>query len=328
MGPVEQTPTLGEEADPSDELISVIVCTSGRLRMLRRCLDSLRDLEGHPYEVIVVDNGRIRTVEPPALEGTPCRVIHEPKRGLDRARTRGVADAKGPIVAFIDDDCEADRHWLTGLREGFADPEVSCVTGRVRPASLRLPSQRWFEARFSFDRGVLHQRFHRDDPRPWFPVYPSHLGTGCNMAFRRELFGRVRGFDPALDMGTRVGGGGDLDLFAQLLDAGEVAAYVPSAVVFHHHRETRGQLVKQFYGYGATVGALCLKAVLDRPQQRRNAVRFYGNYLAEQVRRVVRRLRRREPVPVYLTLVETLGNIAGPVLYLWSRWETQRRTVT
>src|SRR5205823_144732 len=150
-------------------------------------------------------------------------------------RNRGAAEARSPIVAFIDDDCEASPEWALHLVEAFRDPTVGCVTGRVVPSNPEQPTAQCFEARFSFDRGQHRDRFHRDDQRPWYPVHPWQLGTGCNMAFRRDVLEQLGGFDPALDMGSYVGGGGDLDVFRRLLDDGEIAVYEPSAVVRHHH---------------------------------------------------------------------------------------------
>jgi glycosyltransferase involved in cell wall biosynthesis len=279
-------------------------------------------------EIVVVDNGPAPTVEAivagglPTGDHCPPRVVREPRKGLDRARNRGIAASTGDVIAFIDDDCEVDPGWATALLDAFANPTVDCVTGRVVPGNEQLDTAQWVERRYSFDRGKLAQRFHHSDVRRWFPVYPHHLGTGCNMAFRRALLERIGDFDPALDMGSLVGGGGDIDMFARTLDVGAWTAYEPEAVVRHHHRERRDQLVYQFFGYGATTSALTTKWVLRRHGRRLQALAFMAWYFGDTVRGGLRdaaRRARRSPgqsLPLWLHAAEFLGELWGPFGYL------------
>jgi len=297
--------------------VTVVLCTSGRRpESLVRCIGSLGQLTGPTIEIIVVDNGRhpsLRDLEVPRS----IRVIHEPRRGLDIARNRGVAEAKAPIVAFIDDDCEATPEWTERLVTAFTDPDVACVTGRVVTANPELASAQYFDARFTFDRGEAPDRFAGSDERPWYPAHPWKLGTGCNMAFRRDVLEQLGGFDPALDMGSFVGGGGDLDMFRRLLDRGFVAVYDPEAVVLHTHRQTIPLLGWQFFGYGATVTALALKGILTRRGHRRDSVGFAGFYLRDEAGRIWRRWRRDdEIVPLKLFACELAGHVWGPIGYL------------
>lgn len=310
--------------DRLDGLISVVLCTRDRPDHLARCLASLSRLDDGDHEIVVVDNHERPTVDATVLPAR-ARVVHEPRRGLDVARNRGLAEATGAIVAYVDDDCEVDPHWVTALRVGFADRRVQAVTGRVRPASLATPSQRWFEAHFSFDRGPHPQRFTPWDRRPWYPMWSGGVGAGCNMAFRRDELLAAGGFDEALDMGTRIGGGGDLDVFVRVLDRGSVIAYRPDALVWHHHRATERDVTRQFFGYGVAVGALLTKSALLRPAHRLTAARFFLDRI-----RVGARLARASRsgahlLPVRLLLVDLLGQLAGPLLYLSTRGRTARR---
>jgi glycosyltransferase involved in cell wall biosynthesis len=305
--------------------VSVVICTGGsRPRTLQFCVAALQQQTVPAAEVIVVDNSRGGTVDAADITAAGARLVREPRGGLDIARTTGAAVATGAVVAYLDDDCEAEPDWIKRVAAAFADPDVACVTGRVVPADITLVTARWFEARFSFDRGPAPDRFRLGDVRPWFPVYPSHLGTGCNLAVRRDVLRELGGFDPALDMGTYVGGGGDLDFFARLIDAGHVAAYAPGAVVRHHHRPRRRGLARQFFGYGATVTALVLKFVLTRPGQRRAALRFLRHYLGLEAAQLTRGSRGGESLPRYLVVVEMCGHLWGPVGYLLGRLQSRR----
>lgn len=304
--------------------ISVVLCTRQRPDHLARCLASLARLEDDDHEVVVVDNDDTPSVDPGVLPPR-ARLVHERRRGLDIARNRGTAEAQASIVAFIDDDCEADPHWLDALRVAFAHPEVGFVTGRVRPATLAGDPQRWFESYFTFDRGTVRRRFTPWDDLPWYPLWTGSLGTGCNMAFRREHLEAVGGFDELLDMGSSIGGGGDLDIFARLLDLRVVAEYAPDALVWHHHRADRRDLAVQFRGYGQSAGAVLAKAFLDRPGKRSAAVRCYASRFTARLR-VARDIRGGAHVlPMRLLVTDGIGQATGVARYLRARGAARAR---
>jgi GT2 family glycosyltransferase len=264
----------------------------------------------------------------PALDGgrlaaLGCRHVVERQVGLDAARNRGAREAVGTIVAYVDDDCVVEAGWLTGLRRGFADPDVALVTGRVLPTTLDLTSQWMFERWCSWDRGELPISLTKHHRLPGFPASPHHLGTGCNMAFRRAALLALGGFDEALDMGSLIGGGGDLDMFNRAIDAGHVAAYEPTALVRHTHRETMTDLRWQMWGYGIAQGALLAKGIATRRGLRRHIAGFWRHRL----RWKWRQLRGLEPsgVPRRLVLLETAGIVLGPFLYVPSRAQARLR---
>jgi len=304
-----------ESVDPvTTPLVSVVVCTAGRRAAgLRRCLASLRALDDPNYEILVVDNGRVATVAVDDVATARCRVVHEPRRGLDRARNRGMREAAGELVAFVDDDCEADRDWLRAVRAAFADETVGCVTGRVRAARLDLPSERWFEEWFTFDRGPVPRRFAAAEPGD-FLAFPGCVGTGCNMVFRRSLVLDLGGFDEAIEVGTIVGGGGDLDIFTRVLESGAAIAYEPDALVAHHHRTTMPALRRQFWGYGVAFGAVVAKSLAKRPSQRAPLlVHAYRRLRYDHARRLRARVRGQRGIPVSLVLIDAAGMVVGPL---------------
>jgi GT2 family glycosyltransferase len=319
--------STGERApsDPAQDapvaLITVILCTRARRGLLERCLDSLRSLHDPNHEIVLVENDT-RPVAAP-LAGGNVRWVHESRAGLAFARNRGIAEARGEIVIFVDDDCEVTEHWLADVRLAFGDPAVTCVTGRVIPASLARRSERWFERLASFDRGSERQRFTASGTEAVMPHEAGALGTGCNMAFRRDVFARVGDFDPALDTPRLIRGGGDLDMFARVLEGGEVADYVPTAVVRHHHRVTMRSLARQFFGYGVGLGALSLKYLIEGRADVRGILRSQGTLIRWSFRR--REASRRSRLVGYtLPIVQLVGDLVGPLAYLVIRKRNAR----
>ncbi|MHB0912765.1 MAG: glycosyltransferase [Armatimonadota bacterium] len=295
-------------------LISVVVCTRNRPESLANTLASIRAVRYARREVIVIDNAS-ETARPVAEE-FGARWVHEPRPGLDWARNRGIAESMGEIVAFIDDDALADKGWLNTIADAFADPEVACVTGLVVPSELETEAQELFECAYGgFGRGF--QRLTHRHATQW-----PCVGTGTNMAFRRTAFDVVGEFDPAFDVGTPAGGAGDLEMFDRLLYAGCRIDYRPDALVYHTHRRSMEELKKQLRDYGKSFVALKTKCALRSPLKvARYMFTWYGSW---QARRVWRRLRGREAMPMRLILAEIAGSLAGPLVYLRSARRARR----
>lgn len=316
-----------EDEEPASALlVSVVLCTTGERPTVPSCLASLRALRDDHHEVLVVENRWSSSMATDELRAWGARLVHEPRRGLDVARNRGLREATGDIVAFVDDDCIVDPDWLAGLRRAFADPAVSFVTGRVRPYSLERRSERCFEAWFSFDRGAEPKRFRRDDE--WTSVVPGHLGTGCNMAFRRSVALAAGGFDETLDMGTSIAGGGDLDMFGRLLRGGHEVAYAPDALMWHRHRITMAAVARQFWGYGISEGAVAGKVWFDEPAERPLVRAFWRHRTRRVARQALDRVGRRREPPTWLFVLELTGILVGPVVGVLTRSRRRRLGAT
>lgn len=229
---------------------SVIICTRDRPEELRRCLASLPTQSYSPHEIIVVDNASrdLRTREVALQAG--AAYVREERPGLDFARNAGARRATGEIVAYTDDDVLLHRCWLERMVAAFDSPDISAVTGLVLPAELVTEAQRHFETYWSFGRGYVRddftaQRFvaHTDGV---FPAWT--IGAGASMAFRREVFEQVGGFDERLDVG-QAGCSGDSEFWYRLLASGLGCRYEPRAVAFHFHRRTIEGLASQIFQY-------------------------------------------------------------------------------
>jgi glycosyltransferase involved in cell wall biosynthesis len=298
--------------------LTIAICTRNRPTQLRRCLASLQAQLDEQSEVLVIDSAPSSSATQAIAQAFGVHYLAISRPGLNVARNMALRAARGAIIAFIDDDAVAAPGWIEALLTSFTDPSISFATGRVMPLELRTLAQRHFEEHFSFDRGPEPFRFTANDHRPWFPIYPSHLGTGCNMAFRREVFDVVGPFDEALDTGTPTGGGGDIDMFRRLLRAGFVAAYNPATLVYHEHRVDEAESRAQFWAYGKAFTALLTKSILIEHDRVNEAVHLVAYRFWQQGRWLARRLLKRRGLPSHLILIETLGHLVGPVALLRS----------
>lgn len=320
--PKLQSREAGQAVAP---LVSVVVCTRDRPAGLDRCLAALATQDYPRYEVIVVDNAPTTDATRRVAQARGVHHVVEPTPGLDWARNRGLAAARGEIVAYTDDDVRPDPHWISALAEGFTSPGVAAVTGFVAPAELETRAQLLFEDVYGgMGKGFfpcLHTRRGRR-----LTYLPQEYGAGCNMAFRRAALLRIGGFDPSLDVGTPSGGGGDLDAFQRVIESDATIAYRPDAIVFHLHRRTVRGLRRQLFDNGRGFAAMQLAALLRaRGLDRLRVVYWSLRWLATwHLGRIVRKLRRREQLPLRLILVETLGMLVGPACFVISRRRARR----
>jgi GT2 family glycosyltransferase len=232
--------------------VSVIVCTCRRPAQLRRCLTALRQLDPSATEIVVLDNA---PDEPCAVDVVKefDGVIYwpEPAPGLSRARNSGISHSSGEIVAFTDDDVVVHPRWLVGFREVLSRPGILGATGLVLAAELETESQIRFEFDLDgFNRGyrpiTFDSSFFNGMLKRGVSVWK--IGSGANMAFRREVFSRIGLFDERLGAGAS-GGSEDSEFWYRMLAAGMSIAYEPRAVVWHRHRADPDAFRKQMKQY-------------------------------------------------------------------------------
>jgi GT2 family glycosyltransferase len=220
--------------------VSVVVCTLNRAAALERAVESLicQDTQRTHLEILVVDNGSsddtASRVAGLARRSSSVRYVREPRLGLSHARNTGIEHAIGSIVAFLDDDAEADRQWVERLLAVFRDgPGVGAAGGRTL---VRWPAGRpdWMADTIE---GYYGKCDYGEVRRPIrFPEYPF----GSNMAIRRQLLLAVNGFRPDLGArGDNLMAGEETDLFERLHHRQVLVMYEPGAVVHHWADERR-----------------------------------------------------------------------------------------
>jgi glycosyltransferase involved in cell wall biosynthesis len=308
-------PCATADAPTTGPLITVAICTRDRAASIGHTLDSLLRQTYRAHDILVVDNApRDDATERLVRTSYPAvRYVRELRPGLDWARNRAIAEARGSLIAYIDDDAIADPRWLQALVASFAAPDVACVTGLVVPLRLDTPAQELFE-RFGFSKGFDQLTFRLATPlaNAGFP-YKGYLGTGCNSAFRCSVFEQVGQFDVCLDVGTPVPGGGDLDMFARIIRAGYGLTYDPGAIVFHDHIDDMAILIDKMGQYQQAAIAYFTKHILtDRERAFGLAVHIGWSMIRRPARGLAAVLIKRDR-PLALVLNQAMYAWLGPL---------------
>jgi cellulose synthase/poly-beta-1,6-N-acetylglucosamine synthase-like glycosyltransferase len=214
----------GDDA-ASNPVVSVIVPVRDDPR-LAACLDALatQDYPREAVEVLVVDNGSSPPVHDLAIRYPDVRFLDEAESGSYAARNRGLAAARGEVLAFTDSDCRPAPDWLSTA--------VACLTapggpdllgGRVR-VTARDPGA---------PNGVeLYEMLHAFPQQRY--VEQFGFAVTANLVTTRQIVDAVGPFDATLLSG------GDKEFGRRVRAAGHRLAYVEGAVVEHPARSTWG----------------------------------------------------------------------------------------
>ncbi len=204
--------------------VSVVIPTKNRSAFLAQAIDSVRlALAGLAGEVIVVDDGSTDDTAAVATAHGATVVVNS-GTGVSDARNTGIAAAKGPLVAFLDDDdVWLPSHLRLHLAAHSQRPEigVSYSQGRLTDSAL-APVTDGYPA----------------EPLPTGSVLPfvlsgriQQVGT---VVVRREALLSVGGFDSAQSSTE------DLDLMERLAERYQFAAIEQPTVLWRQHRRLGG----------------------------------------------------------------------------------------
>jgi GT2 family glycosyltransferase len=221
-----------------------------------RALDSLRAQRRIPDQcIVVIDHNeqllrRARCSLPDDVEV----LASTDRQGLSGARNTGVLAARGDVVAFLDDDAEADPGWLEELLVQYDRPWVVGAGGR---ALAVWPGKRpwWLPTEFDWVVGCSYTGLPA-------MVAPVRNLIGAAMSFRRAVFDQLGSFD------TEMGRLGVLPLGCEETEfairvrrsiGGAELVHVPEAVVRHHiepERRRIGYFLRRCYSEGISKAAV------------------------------------------------------------------------
>lgn len=122
-------------------LISVCIATFKRQLLLEQLLESLSKLlipENTEIEIIIVDNDKDRSAENvvqkfKTLTNFQVSYFVQPIKNISLTRNKALENAKGNLIAFIDDDETADEKWLYNLYNCLKNYNSDGVFGLVVP---------------------------------------------------------------------------------------------------------------------------------------------------------------------------------------------------
>jgi len=208
-------------------VLSVVIPHLNQPDELEACLASLdaQSLDRALFEVVVVDNGS-RSLPNAVIARHPgTRLAQEFLAGPGNARNRGVAEAVGDVLVFVDADCRAAPNWLRNALAALEmAPDRTILGGDV---------QIWRNDRATFSaleayESVFAYRF------KMYIEQHGFSGTG-NLVVRRKDFNLIGPFK-----GIQVAE--DIEWGRRALAAGYTFRFAPEVVVYHPARKSLREL--------------------------------------------------------------------------------------
>ncbi len=232
---------------PGDLPISAIICTHNREHYLGAAIDSLLAQDFPDFEVIVVDNASqdgTRAVVEARQPHPRLHYCYEPVTGLSVARNTGARQARGQVLAYLDDDAEASPGWLRALWAGFeANDKLAIAGGKVTllwPPGVSGPPP-WLSPGLAGNLGAYDL-----GEQDCLITNPNLTPRGLNYALRREFWQQIGGFDPNLGrVGKNLLSNEELLVTELALKQGWQVAYLPAALAAHNVAPER--LVKGWF---------------------------------------------------------------------------------
>ncbi|MBL9210182.1 MAG: glycosyltransferase [Opitutaceae bacterium] len=218
--------------------VTVAIPTYNRADFLRQTLAGIaaQQFPRDHFEVLVIDNNsrdHTRAVVEEFAGGKPApRYVLETQQGLDYARNRAIAEARGDILLFGDDDILVRPDWIAQMTVPLladAARRIGAVGGEVIPVFPDgLPDWvREWHAPLAF----------RSDTGP---IESRHSPMGANLALPKWVFERLGRFHTALDRAAgNYFSGGDSEMIRRVRQAGLDVWFSPAAAVQHQMPASR-----------------------------------------------------------------------------------------
>ncbi|MDR2449981.1 MAG: glycosyltransferase [Prevotellaceae bacterium] len=217
--------------------LSVIICTYNREKYIYNVLKSIAE-NAFPhgnYELLVIDNN---SSDDTALE---CKRFHagfpdvvyryyvEPNQGLSYARNRGVKEAAGDILIYVDDDATVNAGYLQACYSFFAQyPSAMAAGGPVIPV-YETEKPRWLS---HFTIPLITGYFYKGGKIKAFKK--SGFPRGGNAAYRKTVFDKTGYFNVQLGRkGNNLTGAEEKDIFDKMRAHGMPFYYLPGAILYH-----------------------------------------------------------------------------------------------
>ena len=153
-------------------------------------------------------------------------ISKELKKGEAAARNKGISLARGEIVACIDQDCVADRNWLSSMARSFEPENVMVVAGEIKAHKPKTEVEVYYEE-------LMGQKKNLSFNHPFFIT--------ANVAFRKTIFEKAGLFDNEFSSIE------DVEFSFRLQDMGYGIKYEPGALVRHKNIKTKSQLFKKIF---------------------------------------------------------------------------------
>lgn len=248
-------------------MISVVIPLYNKALCIKRTIESVLQQSYQNFEIIVVDDGSSDDGATIVREISDVRIklVQKSNSGVSATRNRGIQEANGEYIAFLDGDDVWEKNHLEELHSLIKEyaPEAKVfATNFIR----RFPDGDFFVNRTDLSRGIVHN---------YFKAYlkGTVVNSSC-ICVQREVLLSIGGFKTQYTMGE------DLDLWSRLMRKHRLA-YSPVATSIYEI-DAPNNSIRNFVDYRKDAAREALRGVSADPYDLFIALRKYLFYLIKK----------------------------------------------
>lgn len=292
---------------------SVIIPTCNREQLLFDCVDSVYANTFDDFEIVVVDQGKDGQLQRKLRErydSNKLKYFHVEFQHASGARNKGLEEALGEVLVFLDDDAVAEPGLLQAYEDALkvAPERVGAFAGRLVPR-WGAPKPDWMPDSKVASLGM----YDRGDQPILMPE--SDLLVGANFAILRGAAEKTGPFDlklgPSQERPNGMLSGEDSLYSIRIVQSGHQIQYVPKALARHYvgARKLRvSYFLRRYYWEGYTYICVLFMAGSITRDDAGSIVRFHlRNSGLELFKILVRRTADCPRIPSAAKIMECLA---------------------
>jgi glycosyltransferase involved in cell wall biosynthesis len=214
--------------------ISLIIPAYNEEKYIGTCLEAVeRNAHGKFHEILVIDNASIDKTAEIAQKYSGVKVIHESKKGLTKARQKGLEESTGDILAYIDADTKMPEGWAEKIEKEFeTNSKLVSLSGPYKYYDGSL-----------FEKIIMTALWWTSAPITYRLV--GFMLLGGNFAAKKESLVAMGGFDSSIEFY-----GEDTDIARRLHKFGKVVFKMNFYMYTSMRRISKEGIFKANIAYG------------------------------------------------------------------------------
>lgn len=213
---------------------SIIVPTYNEEDNIKNLIESLLNLKvnGFEYEVIIVDNNSTDNTKKVILK-YPVIYLKEKKKGSYAARNKGVKEARGKYVCFVDGDCVVSPDWLYEIDKLLEYGNAEIIAGNIQKHGGSNNIYALYD-----DLCFLNQEK---------MVKNNNAAVTANLVVSKVVFDKIGLFNSTMLTG------GDIAFVKKATSNGFILEYTKKAIVYHKKRDTFKDIDQKLYRLSSNI---------------------------------------------------------------------------
>jgi glycosyltransferase involved in cell wall biosynthesis len=214
--------------------ISFVIPAYNEEKYIGDCLKSIIANRTDDFlEIIVIDNASTDGTASVALGFPGVRVVAEPQKGLTKARQRGLMEAKGELVAYLDADTRMPPGWANIVKAEFAHrPNMVCLSGPFHYFDMPPGKKALAEGLWALTAMPIF----------WMVGF---MVLGANFVAKRDALEKIGGFDTTISFY-----GEDTNIAWRLNKVGKVRFSMKFFIIGSGRRLMDEGVIRTFWRYG------------------------------------------------------------------------------